>query len=126
MGLMVIYLLYLVGALQLTSSHDDYVKWPASLAKGKSWWLLGDNWESTAIYFQQFFAFIGAGLVYSFGTKFRQPFFRNYSFIIVFVALYLLSTLQLLLPESGFTRPWHVASQAFNSKGTASPIWEEW
>lgn len=127
LGLMVISLLYLVGALVHGTNHPDYVQWPSKMAQeGASWWLLGDNWESTLIYFTQFFSFLGAGLVYAFGSKFRQPIYRNYTFVVVFTGLYVLNTLLLLLPESDFTRPWHVASQAFNSEGTNSAVWQLW
>lgn len=61
--------------------------------------------------------------MFSFGTKYRQPFYRNYAFLVVFCALYVLTSLQLMLPESRFTRPWHVASQAFNSVETNSTVW---
>ena len=46
--------------------------------------------------------------------------------MVVFISLYTLNTLLLLLPESHFTRPWHVASQAFNSDGTNSVVWQLW
>jgi len=35
-----------------------------------------------------------------------------------------LTTLLLLLPHSGFTHVWHIASEQFNSANDYSPVWE--
>ena len=35
-----------------------------------------------------------------------------------------LTTLLLLLPHSGFTHVWHIASEQFNSADDYSPVWE--
>lgn len=126
MGLMIIYLIFMAGALLHMSNHPDYVEWPSKIASASSWWILGDNWESTVIYFQQFFAFLGAGLVFSFGSKYRQPFFRNWIFMLSLFALFIINSLLLLLPQSGFTELWHIASQQFNSADPDNSIWADY
>lgn len=42
----------------------------------------------------------------------------------LWVALMTLTTLLLLLPHSGFTHVWHIASEQFNSANDYSPVWE--
>ena len=42
----------------------------------------------------------------------------------LWVALMTLTTLLLLLPHSGFTHVWHIASEQFNGADDYSPVWE--
>lgn len=42
----------------------------------------------------------------------------------VWFALMVFTSFLLLLPPSGFTDVWHVASRAYNSPGTDTPAWQ--
>ena len=49
---------------------------------------------------------------------------RNYVLCIIYVALLVLLSCVLLLPPNGLTALWHVASHAYNSPDTTSPVWQ--
>lgn len=49
-----------------------------SYSHGASWWTLGDNWESTVIFFVMFFQFITSAFVFTFGSVFRENVFKNW------------------------------------------------
>nr|PNR41660.1 hypothetical protein PHYPA_019065 [Physcomitrium patens] len=143
-GVWVINLLYLVGALNFMVNHADYVKWPAVYSHGASWWTLGDNWESTVIFFVMFFQFITSAFVFTFGSVFRENVFKNWFlmvsvpnagsccnigvgrnivFLVSYGGLLVFMSVLLLLPFSGFTSYWHVASEQFNKLNSTSPVW---
>eukprot|EP00121_Abeoforma_whisleri_P003250 Awhi_evm2s2916 len=49
-GCYAITFLGLITTLLITIHDKDYLAWPAEYANGADWWLLGDNWETTALY----------------------------------------------------------------------------
>ena len=49
---------------------------------------------------------------------------RNYGLCIIYVALLTLLSCVLLLPPNQMTALWHVASHAYNSPDTTSPVWQ--
>ena len=68
--------------------------------------------------------FITCAFTFSFGSSFRRVVVRNYGRCIIYVALLALLSCVLLLPPSRLTALWHVASEAYNSPGTTSPVWQ--
>ncbi|DBB17796.1 TPA: hypothetical protein ACH3X3_002824 [Trebouxia sp. C0006] len=124
LGIWILNVLFLVAALCFMRNQAGYVLWPASLALEAEWWVLGDNWESSVLFFVVFYQYITCALVYSFGSSFRLGLFYNWAVTGLWVALMTLTTLLLLLPHSGFTHVWHIASQQFNSADDYSPVWE--
>ena len=78
-------------------------------------------WESSCTAFMQF---ITCAFTFSFGSSFRRVVVRNYGLCIIYVALLALLSCVLLLPPSRLTALWHVASEAYNSPGTTSPVWQ--
>ncbi|KAG0585432.1 hypothetical protein KC19_2G011200 [Ceratodon purpureus] len=122
-GVWVINLLYLIGALGFMVSHTDYVKWPAVYSHGASWWTLGDNWESTVIFFVMYFQFITSAFVFTFGSVFRKNVFKNWFLVGSYGGLLVFMSALLLLSHSGFTSLWHVASEQFNKMNSNSPVW---
>jgi len=99
------------------------VKFPAQLSEGQAWWTLGDNWESTVVFFTAFFQFVASSVVFSFGSQFRQTVFRNYLLMVSWASIFVVISLAILLPHSSFTHLWHVASEEFNGPNTTSPVW---
>lgn len=124
LGMYLISLLFIIGELSFMSNQKDYVKWPASYSQGAAWWTLGDNWESTIIAFGIFSQFIASSVIFTFGSQFRRPVYRNYFLIFAWAAIFTAISLALLLPHSSFTHLWHVASEQFNQPNATSPVWK--
>ncbi|EFJ04479.1 hypothetical protein SELMODRAFT_432379 [Selaginella moellendorffii] len=114
---------FLVAAICFMASQKDYVRWPAQYSHGASWWTLGDNWESTVLFFTMYFQFITSAFVFSFGSKFRKTVFKNLSLMVSYWSLIAVCSCLLLLPHNKFTEVWHVASEQFNHANPASPVW---
>ena len=123
LGLWAMNTAFSIGALFYMQASPDYVRWPAQNAVGAAWWTLGDNWESTVLFFMTFSQFITSGLVFSLGASFNRPLIRNYLLCAVWGGLYALTLFLLLSPPNTATRIFHVASQNFNGIGTDSPVW---
>lgn len=51
-------------------------------SQGKSWWTLGDNWESTVIFFTIYCQFITSAFVFTIGSMFRRAACRNYLLLV--------------------------------------------
>ena len=49
------------------------------LALEAEWWVLGDNWESSVLFFVVFYQYITCALIYSFGSSFRLGLFYNWA-----------------------------------------------
>ncbi|KAL0038469.1 hypothetical protein WJX77_007492 [Trebouxia sp. C0004] len=124
LGIWILNVFFLVAAFCFMRNQAGYVLWPASLALEAEWWLLGDNWESSVLFFVVFYQYITCALVYSFGSSFRLGLLYNWALTGLWVALMTLTTLLLLLPHSGFTHVWHIASEQFNSANDYSPVWK--
>eukprot|EP00250_Pteridium_aquilinum_P014895 c22269_g1_i1 orf=370-4158(-) len=122
-GVWCINIVFLTGAMILMTKEPDYVQWPAKYSHGADWWTLGDNWESTVLFFTMYFQFITSAFVFTFGSIFRKNVFHNWVLMICYGTLMVLMSLLLLLPPSGFTSLWHVASEQFNTVGSSSPVW---
>ena len=123
LGLWAINTAFTVGALFYMRASPDYVRWPAQNAVGAAWWTMGDNWESTVLFFMTFSQFITSGLVFSFGAHFNRTIFRNWLLCAVWGGLFGLTVYLLLSPPNLVTFTFHIASQAFNGPGTDSPVW---
>jgi len=123
LGLWAVNTAFTVGALFYMKASPDYVRWPAQNAVGAAWWTMGDNWESTVLFFMTFSQFITAGLVFSFGAGFNRTLFRNWLLCAVWGGLFGLTIYLLLSPPNMATFTFHVASQAFNGPDTDSPVW---
>ncbi|KAI5068179.1 hypothetical protein GOP47_0016524 [Adiantum capillus-veneris] len=119
-------MIFLIGGLYLMAGQPDYVKWPAKYSHGASWWTLGDNWESTVLFFTMYFQFITCAFVFTFGSSFRKSVFLNWVIMVSYGSLMILMSLVLLLPPSGFTNLWHVASEQFNKVNSSSPVWSSY
>eukprot|EP00249_Psilotum_nudum_P025155 c29394_g1_i2 orf=541-4356(-) len=123
LGIWLINQLFLIGAMILMENYPGYVAWPAKFSHGASWWTLGDNWESTVLFFTMYLQFITSAVAFSFGFIFRKHIFHNRLLVGCYGGIILLMSLVLLLPSSGFTALWHVASEQFNRPNTTSPVW---
>eukprot|EP00249_Psilotum_nudum_P025156 c29394_g1_i3 orf=75-833(-) len=123
LGIWLINQLFLIGAMILMENYPGYVTWPAKFSHGASWWTLGDNWESTVLFFTMYLQFITSAVAFSFGFIFRKHIFHNRLLVGCYGGIILLMSLVLLLPSSGFTALWHVASEQFNRPNTTSPVW---
>lgn len=122
-GVWVINIVFLIGAILFMVEQPDYVRWPAKYSHGANWWTLGDNWESTVLFFTMYFQFITSAFVFTFGSIFRKSIFHNWVIVICYGSLMVLMSFVLLLPPSGFTSLWHVASEQFNKVDSSSPVW---
>ncbi|KAH7415779.1 hypothetical protein KP509_14G060200 [Ceratopteris richardii] len=123
-GVWFINLMFLIGAICFMERQPQYVRWPARYSHGADWWTLGDNWESTVLFFTMYFQFITSAFIFTFGSSFRKSVFYNWIIMVCYGSLMVLMSVLLLLPPNGFTSLWHVASEQFNSANTSSPVWK--
>ncbi|DBA79899.1 TPA: hypothetical protein ACH3X1_008117 [Trebouxia sp. C0004] len=79
LGIWILNVFFLVAAFCFMRNQAGYVLWPASLALEAEWWLLGDNWESSVLFFVVFYQYITCALVYSFGSSFRLGLLYNWA-----------------------------------------------
>ena len=49
------------------------------------WWVNGDNWESSVLFFVMFYQYITCALAYSFGSTFRLSFLYNWAVVVSFL-----------------------------------------
>ncbi|KAJ7563253.1 hypothetical protein O6H91_03G102700 [Diphasiastrum complanatum] len=122
-GVWALNLLFLVGAVTFMAQQKEYVKWPAKFSHSASWWTLGDNWESTVLFFTMYFQYITAAFIFTFGATYRKNVFANWLLLVSYIGLVALFSVLLLLPNSSFTSQWHVASEQFNKPNADSPVW---
>jgi len=125
-GLQVLNLLFMIGALSMMANDPDYVRWPSKYVPGAAWWLMGDNWESTILFFCFHFQLITASLSYSFGGRYRQPVWRNPVLMIGSTVLLIIGAVLCVVEPCSLTRAFHVASEPYNSNGTVSTAWQEY
>ncbi|BBN18845.1 hypothetical protein MPTK1_8g05990 [Marchantia polymorpha subsp. ruderalis] len=123
LGVWIINIVFMIGALLLMNREPGYVKWPAKYSHGADWWTLGDNWESTVLFFTMYFQYITSAFVFSFGASFRRNVLFNWFLTVTYWGLVVFMSFLLLLPHSGFTELWHVSSEQFNSPNPISPVW---
>lgn len=107
-------------------NDPDYVAWPAKLAGANSWWFLGDNWESTVVFVVVAFQYLTSSAIFSLGSKYRQPIWKNKAVVGAWLAFAAFLTFLLLSAQNGVSELFHIGSQKFNSRGTASPVWRDY
>ena len=61
-GLTILNTFVIYLALSMMGAHSDYLKFPASMARGADWWTLGDTWESTTLFCCFSFQFVTSAL----------------------------------------------------------------
>jgi magnesium-transporting ATPase (P-type) len=69
---------------------------------------LHDNWETTVMFVMFAGQFMTSAMIYSLGGHFRQPLYLNPALCIVWIALFVGLSLAILLPDSGYTRLFHM------------------
>jgi len=114
---------FTIGALMYMRASPDYVPWPAKDAVSSQWWTLGDNWESTVLFFCTLFQLTTAGVIFSFGSSFSRIVLRNWFLMLSWGALFVLGVFLLLSNENYLTFAFHIASQAYNDATPSSPTW---
>jgi cation-transporting ATPase 13A3/4/5 len=76
-GLTLINTAMLGVAMWMMAAEPEYVKWPAKLSVGASWWTLGDNWESTVLFVCFSNQFVSSALSFGLGSKYRKSLASN-------------------------------------------------
>ena len=115
---------FTAGALGYLRASPDYVRWPAKEAVSSQWWTLGDNWESTVLFFCTLFQLTTAGVIFSFGSSFSRVVVRNWFLILSWGIIFVLGVFLLLSNENYLTFVFHIASQAYNDDTPSSPTWK--
>lgn len=123
LGMWLINFAFTIGALMYMRASPDYVPWPAKDAVSSQWWTLGDNWESTVLFFCTLFQLTTAGVIFSFGSSFSRIVLRNWFLMLSWGALFVLGVFLLLSNENYLTFAFHIASQAYNDATPSSPTW---
>jgi len=125
-GMQILNIIFMCAALGLMKNDEDYEQWPASSAQGAAWWELGDNWETTTIFCTVFTQFVTSGVLFSFGSHFRQPVYCNIWLFGFWIFAFAFTSYLLLGDPSSITKTFHIASEAFSAVPTdsdVSPVW---
>ena len=155
-GFAAINLMVLLSCLGLMARQSDYVRWPSTYADGgERWWELvrpsvlfcgywlarslraddrvqADGWESTVMLFCFSTQLCTASLIFSMGDDFREPLWAHWRLCSCWAAFMGFFGWLLLFPFDTATPPtvvhavFHIASIAFNSNTTQSPVWKAW
>lgn len=86
-------------------------KSPDRYSHGANWWTLGDNWESTVLFFTMYFQFITSSFVFTFGSIFRKSIFHNKLLVVSFLTFrsctYFDNRVIIIIPSSlDYTNDW--------------------
>ncbi|KAL3158258.1 hypothetical protein ABBQ38_010509 [Trebouxia sp. C0009 RCD-2024] len=122
-GIWVLDVAFVVAALEYMRHQPGYVLWPAQYVDSAEWWVNGDNWECSVLFFVMYFQYITCALAYALGSTFRLSLFYNWAVVGLWTGLMTMTTLLLLLRPCNFTHVWHIASEQFNSVNDNSPVW---
>ena len=125
-GMQAFNIVIIASSLTMMRNDPDYVAWPAKLAGANSWWFLGDNWESTVVFVVVAFQYLTSSAIFSLGSKYRQPIWKNKAVVGAWLAFAAFLTFLLLSAQNGVSELFHIGSQKFNSRGTASPVWRDY
>ena len=124
LGMWIIHFAFTTGALFYMSASPGYVRWPAKEAVSSEWWTLGDNWESTVLFFCTLFQLTTSGVIFSFGSSFSRVVVRNWFLMLSWGAIFGLGVFLLLSGENYLTFVFHIASQQYNDATPTSPTWK--
>ncbi|CAM6091151.1 unnamed protein product [Calypogeia fissa] len=124
LGVWTINVLFLTAALIYMTKLPGYVQWPAQYSAGASWWLLGDNWETTVIFFTLYLQFVTTAFSFTFGATFRRSVLWNYCLTGAWATIVCVVSCVILLPSNGFTKLFHMSSEQFNRLGAANVVWQ--
>jgi len=125
-GTTLINFLFAVGALQMMTVEDNYIKWPLECANSNFWYQLGDNWEASVTMTVFFFQLFHAGFIYGFGGRFRQNVWNNKLLCSLVAAFYIGFSYLLLSDANDFTRLFHYPSFNYNAVGTETSAWQNY
>jgi len=123
LGLQVLNLVCLFSGVAMMQKLPIYIAWPAHLAQGAQWWTLGDNLESTFIFYAVSGMFMWSAVIFSLGGSFRKAVVLNWTLMLAFGGLVLWLWLMLILPPGKVAETFHIATINFNRPYTTTPVW---
>ena len=140
MGVHFIHLTAIFVGLSIVRSHPDFVRWPTEFVNMDDSWFLSDNWETTLFFITMAIQYSSVAVTFSFGSKFRQPFWMNRGLLMTWTCFFILLTYLILSPRNEVTSIWHIASEEFNGScghdpganttvvpcTIESPVWQEY
>ncbi|KAE9327735.1 putative cation-transporting ATPase 13A3 [Phytophthora fragariae] len=98
LGQEAINIIYLACSIHMLSSEVWYCPFSPDNVDVAKWWLMSDNHLATVLFFAVIFQQHIAAWVFSFGSQYRQPIWRNY-LLLTFIAAVTTLDLYLLLGE---------------------------
>eukprot|EP00873_Tetraselmis_striata_P045781 jgi/Tetstr1/466045/TSEL_010632.t1 len=114
LGNLIINLAFYFGVNMWIPNLAGYMRWPSEVSNGGTWWVNGDNWESTGIYWTIYFQFITSAYIFGFGAQYKQFVVKNWVLTLFYAVLFFIGSWVLLANPDVFTRAFHVASEQFN------------
>lgn len=87
LGLVAINWIYLAAAFTMLFKQPWFRcnEFDSNAVDISKWWLLGDGYEAEIIAIVCLFQFINNAAVFNFGYKFRQPFYKNYALVFLWL-----------------------------------------
>ena len=125
-GQQIINVSFLFSALKVMRDDSNYIKWPAdSVANSGAWWYLGDNWETTVIFCVVYSQFLTSGILFSFGSHWRQAVFYNWPLTIFWALAFAFTSFLLLADENDVANVFHISNRDYvKGEDDANPVWE--
>ncbi|EEY67512.1 cation-transporting ATPase, putative [Phytophthora infestans T30-4] len=110
LGQEVINIIYLCFSIHLLSSQIWYCPFSPDNVDVAKWWLMSDNHLATTLFFSVIFQQHIGAWVFSFGSTYRQPIWKNYLLIAFFAAVGALDLYMLLGEPSIVTDRFRISS----------------
>uniref|UniRef100_A0A0G4HJG7 P-type ATPase A domain-containing protein n=1 Tax=Chromera velia CCMP2878 TaxID=1169474 RepID=A0A0G4HJG7_9ALVE len=124
LGMWIIDLAFLAGALSFIQNAPNYIRFPTEYSNGFEWWTLSDNWEASTLFAVIYAQFVTGAVVFSFGYEFRQSVFKSLPVLVLGLILFGFTLFLILSPSNAATRLFHMATENYNAAGTVSPAWK--
>ncbi|GMF29947.1 unnamed protein product [Phytophthora lilii] len=110
LGQEAINIVYLCCGIYMLTSEVWYCPYSPDNVDVAKWWLMSDNHMATMLFFSVIFQQHTAAWVFSFGSQYRQPIWRNYVLMAFFAAVATLDLYLLLGEPSAVTDQFRISS----------------
>lgn len=102
--------IFLYFAMNHLLTQAWYCPFAPTNVDAAKWWLLSDNAIATCVFYCVIIQQQTAAFVFSFGSRYRQPVWRNYALMLFYVVLILLDFYLILGEPSSITDLFRIAS----------------
>mmetsp|Transcript_59508 Transcript_59508/g.170801 ORF Transcript_59508/g.170801 Transcript_59508/m.170801 type:complete len:1448 (+) Transcript_59508:107-4450(+) len=120
-GMWVINTTFMLLAMHLTMSHEEYVPFPIREVRLTHWWKRSRNWEATTAFLMYTFQQFWSAVVFSFGRMFRESWYDNISMLVMASGGLGFMFYLIVAEPSAITRAFHLVYEPVDNYEPWSP-----